>query len=79
MTNESLEILKFSVYYSKILAQLIYLLYKLRLRDPRDDKGSWFSLSHRLEGTLQQPRAETNSSSKNDERSGQKLSMKRKK
>ena len=71
MTNESPENLKFSVCYSKRLAQLVYLLFKLRLRDPRYDKGSWISLSHRLEGTLQQPRTKTNSSSENDEWSGQ--------
>ena len=71
MTNDSLENLKFSVYYSKRLAQLVYWLFRFPLRDPRDDKGSWSSLSHRLEGTLQQPRAKTTSSSKNDEWSGQ--------
>ena len=71
MTNESPEKLKSAVYYSKRLAQLVYLLFKLHLRDPRDDKGSWISLSHKLEGTLQHPRAKTNSSSKNDEWSGQ--------
>ena len=32
MTNESLKNLKFSIYYSKILAQLVYWLFKLCLR-----------------------------------------------
>ena len=57
--------------------QFVYLLFTLHLQNLQDYRGSEIYLPHRLEGTLQQPRAKANTPTNCDERQGTKISRKR--
>ena len=57
--------------------QFVYLLINLDLRNLRDYEGSEIYLPHRLEGTLQQPRAKANTPLTSDEKQAKKVSAER--
>ena len=72
--NEKLENRYFSDKYQKSLVLFVFLLFKLYLRKLRHHGGKKIYVPHILDGTLQQPRAKTNTPPKCDERQETKFS-----